>query len=278
MNPSSMRVVTGNCRALVNSALVLMTARCEGGYKVPEFFDATQLLPPPPTDEAARRDLDAVRAAQKSRTPKQVAEAEASIAIDAFLFGSVLGPAFTPTRVPRTAEFLTRVSRSSLPYLQATKNRWKRLRPFVIDPTIAPLERSLASARLSSAPAPVSKGPLPPQVGSPCTAPAADSSYAPSYPSGHALVGAILAILLAELVPERGAELCAFGREYGDARVRGGVHFPSDVEAGRILAGLLVEGMRRDKRFCADLRTARQELRQALGYELHGGRTVPTHS
>ncbi|MEO8314241.1 MAG: phosphatase PAP2 family protein [Pseudomonadota bacterium] len=218
-------------------------------YSVPTLRGALQLLPPPPADEAAQQDLEAVHAAQQSRTPEQIVEAEASSAMDAFVFDSVLGPAFTRERVPGTAEFIKRVFRSSLPHLQATKNCWNRPRPFMVDPTIAPLERSLASTRLRFAPAP-----------------AEDMSYAPSYPSGHAFVGAMLAILLSELVPERRVELSAFGRAYGDARVTSGVHFPSDVEAGRMLAALLVEALQQDARFRADLRKARQELRRALGY------------
>jgi acid phosphatase (class A) len=80
------------------------------------------------------------------------------------------------------------------------------------------------------------------------------------------VVGALLAIVLAEMVPEQRAALFAFGWEYGDARVISGVHFPSDVEAGRILGTMLVEVMLQDRRFRNDLRTARRELRAVLGY------------
>jgi len=164
--------------------------------------------------------------------------------------------------VPKTAAFLRRVFVSSLPYLQATKNCWNRLRPFVVDPTLAPLTRSLASTEIRSAPTSVTASP--PPADSPCTASVADVSHAPSYPSGHAAVGAMMAILLAEIVPERRSELFAFGWNYGDARVVSGVHFPSDVEAGRILGTMLVEMMQQGARFRADLGAAREELRTVL--------------
>jgi acid phosphatase (class A) len=77
----------------------------------------------------------------------------------------------------------------------------------------------------------------------------------------------MMAILLAEMVPEQRSALFAFGWKYGDARVVSGVHFPSDVEAGRILGSLLVETMQRDARFRADLRVAREELREVLEYK-----------
>jgi acid phosphatase (class A) len=256
------------------ASMLLLTTACtstrdatdDRSYSVPAVFDATRLLAPPPIDATARaRDLAEVRAAQQTRTPEQIARAEASSAVDVFLFAAVLGPRFTSERVPKTAAFLRRVYRSSLPYLQSTKNCWNRSRPFVVDPTLVPLARSLASTRVRAAPAPT-PATSPPLADSPCTAPVADTSYAPSYPSGHAAVGAMMAIVLADMVPEQRSALFAFGWEYGEARVISGVHFPSDVEAGRILGTMLVEMMQQDARFRADLNIAREELRLALGY------------
>lgn len=254
-------------------ALVLTTACAGRGvqgnsgdpYAVPAVLDVTRLLSPPPADEAMRtRDLAAVRAAQQARTSAQSEHAETSAAVDVFLFADVLGPDFTAERVPATATFFARVYRSTLPYLQVTKDCWSRPRPFVVDPTLAPLERAVASTRLRSAPASVPAAPHTP-ADSPCTAPVAET-YSPSYPSGHATVGAMMAILLAQMVPERRDALFAHGWKYGEARVVSGVHFPSDVEAGRILGTILVGVMQQDRRFRADLRAARAELRSVLDY------------
>jgi len=262
-------------KATVAMAAALLLVACAGSttrkaddrlYPVPSVFDSTRLLAPPPSDAAAQaRDIEAVRAAERTRTAEQSALAEASSTVDVFLFSSVLGPAFQPERLPRTAAFFSRVYRSALPYLQSAKDCWNRERPFVADPTLKPLERSFASTRLRSAPAPVQAASSPPGD-SPCTAPAAVTLYSPSYPSGHATVGALMAILLAEMVPERRRALFARGWEYGDARVISGVHFPSDVEAGRILGSLLAQMMQQDARFRADLDAACAELRAVLGY------------
>jgi len=261
-------------RLLAAAGVALMlTAGCTGtrgragetAYAIPPVLDVTRLLSPPPVDDAARaRDLAAVRAAQLARTAAQAAHAEASSTVDLFLFAAVLGPRFAAAQVPRTAEFFDRVYRSTLPHLQVTKECWQRPRPFVADPTLEPLERALASTRLRSAPAPAV--PQSPPADSPCTAPAADASYSPSYPSGHATVGAMMAILLAQMVPERRDALFALGWEYGEARVISGVHYPSDVEAGRILGTMLVGVMQEDRRFRADFAAARRELRAALGF------------
>jgi acid phosphatase (class A) len=251
---------------MLASACVGSTPRgTERLYAVPVVLDVTRLLSPPPVDEQAReRDLAAVRAAQTARTAIQAQHAEASSTVDVFQFAAVLGPRFAPERLPETSTFYQRVYRSALPHLQLTKDCWGRPRPFVVDPTLAPLERSLASTRLRSAPALAQAIPHPP-ADSPCTAPVAATLYSPSYPSGHATVGAMMAILLAQMVPEQRDALFALGWDYGEARIVSGVHFPSDVEAGRILGTMLVGVMQQDARFRRDFAASRRELRAALG-------------
>lgn len=235
-------------------------------YTIPAGVDVTLLLAPPPEGRALERDLEGVRRAERERTPEEAARAEASSAVDVFQFSEALGPGFQAQRLPQTAAFFGRVYRSALPYLQAAKDCWHRERPFEADPTLQPLERSWASTRLRSAPAPAREVRHPP-ADSPCTAPARATQYATAYPSGHATVGAMHAILLAGMVPERREALFAQGWEHGEGRLVSGVHFPSDIEAGRILGTVLVAMMEQDERFLADQRAARRELRAGLGYD-----------
>lgn len=89
-----------------------------------------------------------------------------------------------------------------------------------------------------------------------------------SYPSGHSLIGYSWALILAELVPERTTEITTRGREYGDSRVICGVHWPSDVEASRTLAGALVARLHAEPEFQKDLAAARSEIEAARGLGL----------
>jgi acid phosphatase (class A) len=73
------------------------------------------------------------------------------------------------------------------------------------------------------------------------------------------------AILLAEMVPEKRAQLFARGWEYGRNRIVAGVHFPTDVASGRIAATVMVATMMQNPGFKTDLATARAELRRAMG-------------
>ena len=61
-----------------------------------------------------------------------------------------------------------------------------------------------------------------------------------SYPSGHSAVGWGLALVLAELAPDRADALIQRGQEFGQSRVVCEAHWQSDVDAGRVIAAATV--------------------------------------
>ena len=88
------------------------------------------------------------------------------------------------------------------PYVRAAKDRFRRLRPYEIEPRLEPCIDDV-------------RGDL-------------------SYPSGHATYGYVMAYLLRDMVPERRTQLLARADEFARQRMVCGVHFTSDLEAGRI--------------------------------------------
>jgi acid phosphatase (class A) len=81
-----------------------------------------------------------------------------------------------------------------------------------------------------------------------------------SYPSGHAMAGVAWGLILAELAPPHASGLVEAGREIGDSRVVCGVHYQSDVEAGRLLGASMVAAEHANAAFRADLAAAKAEL------------------
>ena len=81
-----------------------------------------------------------------------------------------------------------------------------------------------------------------------------------SYPTGHGLIGWSWALVIAEVAPEHASAVLARGRDFGDSRVVCGVHYPSDIEAGRYLGSALVSRLHQDPAFVSDLATARAEV------------------
>lgn len=74
-----------------------------------------------------------------------------------------------------------------------------------------------------------------------------------SYPSGHAAIGWAWALILCELAPERANVVLKRGDDFGESRAIGGVHWTSDVAAGRIVGAAVVARLHANPAFAADL-------------------------
>lgn len=83
-----------------------------------------------------------------------------------------------------------------------------------------------------------------------------------SYPSGHSTIGYGWALILGDLLPQRRAELLARGEAFGTSRSICNVHYASDIAAGRALAPPVLERLRAEPAFAADLAAARDELQR----------------
>lgn len=88
----------------------------------------------------------------------------------------------------------------------------------------------------------------------------------PSYPSGHTAFAYETALVLAALVPEEQDAIYARAAQYGHNRIVAGVHFPSDVEQGKIGGSLIAAAFMQKDDFRALLERARPEIRKALCY------------
>jgi acid phosphatase (class A) len=225
------------CLAL--AALLLILARQavaeEEVYIPPERLVCARLLAPPPALDSSeqKQDMDTVAALQRQRTPAQEAQVRADAEYSVFRFADVLGPqAFTSEKLPATARLFKKVKRDVSAILAPAKATWNRPRPFVTNPDIHP-----------------------------CV----DPPKGDSYPSQHSTFGTVTAIVLANMVPEKAAEIHGRGERFRQNRVIAGVHYPSDVAGGRIVGSMLAAFLFQDPQFLADFAQARDETRAALG-------------
>jgi acid phosphatase (class A) len=81
-----------------------------------------------------------------------------------------------------------------------------------------------------------------------------------SYPSCHATEGMVLALVLAELFPDRREAVLAIGRDLGWHRVWIARHYPTDIYAGRVFAQAIVRQMKASPDFQHDLAEAKAEI------------------
>lgn len=239
------------------------SALSQNPYIAPADYDVLHLLPPPPApgSQAERKDVEAVAELRAASSPERVALAEKDATVGLNAFAGTLAPGFDFAKLPDVEAFVGKVGRDAQFATALGKDCWERPRPFVLDSDIHP-PGTMKQGTLAR---PGAKNTAPHGPGSPCPALGPAPQYSYSYPSGHSTFGAITAILLSDMVPEKRAALYARGWQFGESRIVGGVHYPTDVDAGRIDATALVAVMMRSPDFRTDLAAAGAELRASLG-------------
>ncbi len=203
-------------------------------YITQERVNLTALLAPPPAVGSLQQqqEIALLLKLQVERTAAQVAFARADMERSVFRFKDVLGENFSAEKLPLLAAFFTTVRRNTDQILIPVKMHWNRPRPYASSLDIQPCVDKPGNA---------------------------------SYPSGHSTFGTLTAILLANMVPEKQAQLHERAELYRLNREIGGVHYPSDVRAGHIAGTVIAAFLLQEPAFQAEFAKARAELREVLG-------------
>ena len=99
-----------------------------------------------------------------------------------------------------------------------------------------------------------------------------------SYPSCHAAVGWLSALVLMDVCPTKQNDILNRGREYGQSRVIAGTNWQSDVDAGQLLGGMVFASLASDPAFRELLTQARLEFNQLSGISQVPAVITPTIS
>jgi acid phosphatase (class A) len=199
--------------------------------------DSLALLPPPPAEGSPRAaaDLDVHRSTRALRdTPRwrlAAQDAELRFPAAAATFQCALGAPVTAERTPHLNMALRRTLADAGLATYRAKDHYNRTRPFV-----ALKETSCSPAE---EPRLVKDG---------------------SYPSGHAALGWAWGLVLASVAPERADALLQRAYAFGQSRVICGVHWQSDVDAGRVVGAAAFARLQSDPTFTAQLALARKEI------------------
>jgi acid phosphatase (class A) len=191
-------------------SLSVFAAPEAGRFLRSKDVDVTTLIPPAPADNSLNTaaDIEVVYQVQRRRTPEQVTIALYFADDSIFQFDAVLGSWFKAETLPLTTAFFAQIDEDRGAITSKGKKLWSRPRPPLLD------SRIHACVFL-------------PKSG--------------SYPSGHSTRAFVFAGLLSEVFPEKREALRERAQLVAWSRVIGGVHYPSDIVAGRMLADRLVE-------------------------------------
>ncbi|MCX5786534.1 MAG: phosphatase PAP2 family protein [Elusimicrobia bacterium] len=181
---------------------------------------------PAPGSEIDKADMVALHEWQVTRTPEQCAKA----ALEAYAGFSEFFGDITPFVKPMPAEadaFFVQVHSDTDAAVGVLKKRNGRERPFLRDASLDPCLGRIGGL---------------------------------SYPSGHATISRVYALILSELAPERRAQFLSRADEMALDRVIGGVHYTSDIEAGKKFGDILYADLMRNPAFRAKIDKMRAYL------------------
>jgi len=216
------------------------SGRVNGYLTRADMADSLALVPPPPAEKSARLadDVEAYRALTALRNGPRGAQA----AKDAVLkfpaaadhFACALGVQISEQNTPHLNMLLRRTLADAGGATYKAKDKYQRARPFMVfnEPTCTPGEE--AHLRKDG-----------------------------SYPSGHSALGWAWALVLTQVAPERTDALAQRGRAYAQSRGVCGVHWKSDIEAGRFVGSAAVARLQSNAVFQAQLAEAKKEVAKA---------------
>jgi acid phosphatase (class A) len=209
-------------------------ARDKHPFITAKEINLSMLLPPPPANDSmqTRKELAEVLSLQVTRTPEMVARAQADEKENVWRFSDVMGANFKTEQLPLVTAFFSRVVDTEGAVVDPYKDVWKRPRPHLYSDLVKP---------------------------------AVKLSRSGSYPSGHATDATLMAIVLSNMVPEKRAEIMARAADYANNRVVGGIHFRSDVDAGRVVGTVIAARLQTQNDFNEQFNAAKVELRAVLG-------------
>lgn len=198
--------------------------------------DPAQILRPAPK-EADARDLEDKRLYEAARRleggPRwSMAQADVPYTVASRIasYSCAVGVKMDATSAPKLAALLGRASLDVGRLNTAAKTTYSRARPYkrwggtICTPASPPLDNSF------------------------------------DYPSGHAQLGWVDALILADLAPDRASQILARGRAFADSRAVCGVHTVSATEQGMLLGSTQFALSQSEAAFRADLEAARAEL------------------
>ena len=190
--------------------------------------DAATLLAPPPLIDSAEQaaEMETVRSVYHAANDadKQAAYAEKKFSV--FNFTNAIGSWFVETNLPKTVAFFEKVQLDAETVTDLGKDFFQRPRPFTTD-------TNLANGKL-------------------------EKSF--SYPSGHSTESMVLALVLADLLPEKREAILAHARLMGWHRVQIARHYPADIFAGRTLAQAIARQFKSNAEFEKEFAEAKAEI------------------
>ena len=226
------------CALAVTFSVDAQRTKVQPYLDVKDIPDAVFFLPPPPEDGSPQFKYDEAQyqwgktQREGERGRRAIREVTTNVDSMALQFSGAFGRKLSRETTPKTLHLLDRSIRTFRLGATRPKAAYMRLRPYVFykEGTLLPWEEE-------------------------------GSRHSGSYPSGHTVRGWGMALVLADLNPERQDTLLKAGYEWGQSRVIAGYHWQSDVDASKLLSSATYARLQSCPEYQADVAAAREELK-----------------
>lgn len=161
-----------------------------------------------------------LRKVQKSRTDADCKRAESEVVVTLQSFYGLPYGSLTEAQVKTLEPLFDQIRQEGGPYIGQTKKGYNRLRPYEYVKGLTPCvhkEPSLA------------------------------------YPSGHATLGELYGLVLADLMPQHKDVIIKRAEQIAQDRVLAGVHHPTDIQSGKKLGQLIYNELKKSPAYHEDI-------------------------
>lgn len=187
----------------------------------------TMAQPPLKGSAQQRADEEELLKFQKSRSQADCDQAKIEVLVSLQnFFGVPNGPVPEPT-VKKLTPFFEQLRNDGDYFIQRLKVDYPRQRPFLYLSSLDPC--------------------VPKEVTG-------------AYPSGHAVLSKLFALVLADLFPKQKEVLETRAHAIADHRILSGMHHRSDIDAGQRLATLVYEELKKSPKYQADFKKLQGQL------------------
>lgn len=177
--------------------------------------------PPKANSPEQKKDEEALRNYQATRSTEdcQRAQSEVFVSLENF-FGKPRGPLESATVKP-LSDFFEQIRNDGDYFVQKLKKEFPRKRPFLYVKGIEPC--------------------VPKEV-------------TDAYPSGHAVLSRLYALVLTDFFPEQKAAIEKRADQIAEDRILAGMHHPSDIATGRLIGEKIYAELQKSEKYQAELK------------------------
>ncbi len=226
-------IVTMFVMALIAAPMAVQARSAATPFLTAAELDLAHFLPSPPTPTSAKTkaEIAELLVLQSRRRPERVERAKADAEEGIVRFWPTVSTTVAPDLSATAQQFFDAVLATEGAIVDPVKILYARPRPHMTNPRVKPVVRRSTTG---------------------------------AWPSGHAASGWLMAIVLADMLPEHRQALFERADDYAESRLVAGIHHRSDVIVGRQAGALIALALQRNPEFLKQQAMVRTELRTKL--------------